>query len=90
MTRRDSFARKEASQALVKGFKTVVEWDSWGQIEEANKVKEGETLTLGRVAFWFSSRAPLPRQELIGHSLLILLALLFLENRPTGIYVKKF
>lgn len=38
MARRDSFARKETTQRLVKTFKTAVEWDSWGQIEEANKV----------------------------------------------------
>ena len=37
MARRGSFARKEASQTLLKVFKTAVEWDSWGQIEEAHK-----------------------------------------------------
>ena len=37
MTRRDSFARKEASQTLLKVCKTAVEMDSRGQIEEAHK-----------------------------------------------------
>jgi hypothetical protein len=56
MARRDSFARKEATQRLVKVFKTAVEWDSWGQIEEANKV--GRMLTVkerSHIAFYVFS-----------------------------------